>query len=146
MAAKILGGFILIFGLLFVGFIYSFEYLKVADSDNQTAVTNSSRNAMTEAINLGNARVNEEITINEDVAVEATLRMYAASSDFNGGARYVNVYNVVSDPAMIAVESYLEIGTPIRGMLNYFNKDIDIEFDTTRSREITIYEAKETTR
>lgn len=146
MNAKVLGAFILIVGLLAIGFIYSFEYLKVADSDNQTAVTNSARNAMTEAINLGNQRVNEEITINEEVAIEATLRMYAATSDFDDGARHLNVYRVESDPAYISVDSYLEIGTPIRGMLNYFSSEVEIIPDLTRSREIVIYEAKDTER
>lgn len=145
MAVKVFGGFILIVAILFVGFTYSYEYYQVADSDNQTALTNSTRNAMTEAVNLGNARVNEELTINEEVAVEATLRMYAATADFEDGARYLSVYDVQSDPAMLAVDSYLEIGTPLRKMLNYFNQRIDIENDIARSREIVIYEAKQTT-
>lgn len=146
MSAKVFGTFILIIGILTIAFSFSFSYLSAANSDNQTAVTNSARNAMTEAINLGNQRVNEEITINEEVAIEATLRMYAASSDFDDGARYLNVYRVESDPAYISVDSYLEIGTPIRGMLNYFSSDVKVIPDITRSREVIIYEAKETER
>ncbi|MBG9689702.1 hypothetical protein ABD91_01890 [Lysinibacillus sphaericus] len=128
--------------MLSISFAFSSQYLRVADSDNQTSVTNATRNAMTEAVNLGNQRVNEEVTINEDMAIEATLRMYAASSDFDDGGRYLNVYDVKSDPAFLAVESYTEIGTPIRGMLNKFSPDVKVVKDFTRSREIVIYEAK----
>lgn len=134
--------FLLIVIFIYTSFIFSFEYFTIADSDNQTAVTNSARNAMTEAVNLGNASVNEEITINEDVAIEASLRMYAASSDFYDGARYLRIYDVKSEPAMIAAESYLEISTPFRRMAKLYKPDIELKKDIGRSREIVIYEAK----
>lgn len=146
MAAKGIGAFAILIGLLYIVWTYSFEYSAVADSDNQTSVVNSSRNAMTEAVNLGAARVNEELTINEDIAVESVLREYSDASDFHDGARYLNVYQVSSDPAMIAVESYLAIGTPLKPMLNKFTKKTDVSETIGRSREIIIYEAKETVR
>jgi len=130
-----------------IGFVFSFQYRNVSDSDNETAVVNSARNGMTEAVNLGGQRVNEKVTINEAVAVEATLRMYAAASDFDDGARYLNVYDVKSDPAYIAVESYLEINTPFRNMINQFRKEkLESQPEIARSREIVIYEAKEVQR
>ncbi len=146
MAGKILGTFVIFIGLLYIAWTYSFEYAAVADSDNQTSVVNSSRNAMTEAVNLGSARVNEELTINEEIAVESVLREYSSASDFYDGSRYLNVYQVSSDPPMIAVESYLSIGTPIKPMLNRHTKKTDVSETIGRSREIIIYEAKETVR
>lgn len=129
-----------------VVFVYSFQKISVADSDNETGIENAARNAMTEAVNLGNARVNEELTINEEIATESFLRQYADTTDFKGGERHLNVFQVTSDPAMIAVDSYITVQTPIQEMLNrYTNKNRD---DTTvgRSREIVIWEAKSTTR
>ncbi|MGC7930643.1 hypothetical protein ACP3VS_18690 [Lysinibacillus sp. VIII_CA] len=137
----------LIASIIYVVFTFSVQYLAVADSDNQTAVTNSARNAMTEAINLGNQRVNEKVTINEDVAIEATLRMYAATSDFEDGARYLNIHEVNSDPAYIAVDSYLEIWTPFKRTVNkYLENPKSAQPNIARSREIVIYEAKPTVR
>lgn len=140
------GGFIVLIGILIVVFVYSFQKIAVADSDNETGLENAARNAMTEAVNLGNARVNEEVTINEEIATESLLRQYADTTDFDGADRYLNVYQVNSDPAMIAVDSYLTVQTPIQSMLNRFtDKNRD---DTTigRSREVIIWEAKSTTR
>lgn len=144
MAAKVWGIFIFIIFMLFLVFVISFQYVSVADSDNETAVVNSARNAMTEAINLGNARVNEEITINEEIAIEAVLRQYASTTDFFDAARYLNVYEVSSDPAMFAVESYVSIGTPIKPVLNHFTGNTDKSNIVGRSREIVIFEAKQT--
>lgn len=135
-----------IVGILYVVFVFSFGYKAVGNSDNQTSITNASRNAMTESVNLGSAKFNEELTINEEVAIESAIRMYAASADFSDGARYVNIKDVKSDPAMIATESYLEVNTPLRPMLKFFNHNIDVVPDYTRSREIVIYEAKEINR
>lgn len=146
MGVKVLGFFITIIFILTTVYVFSFQYVATADSDDKTAMTNASRNSMTESVNLGGARVNEKITINEEIAIESMLRMYAASSDFDDGARYINVYEVKSEPAFIAVDSYVSIDTPIKSMLKRFSKDIDTSNTVTRSREIVIYEAKNTTR
>lgn len=121
----------------------SFQQVSIADSDNETSVENASRNAMTIAVNLGNARVNEEITINEEIAVEAVVRQYADSADFFDGDRYLNIYQVSSDPAMLAVESFTQLESPFLGFTRGFSNSNDV---TTRSREIVIFEAKNLTK
>lgn len=147
MPVKTLGAFILIIFMLLAVLVYSHQYTVVADSDNQTAITNAARNSMTESLNLGYARAFEEITIDEELAVESLIRMYSASSDFDDGARYVNIYEVKSDPAFIAVESYVSIDTPIKSMLQKLStQEIDQSETITRSREVVIYEAKNITR
>lgn len=146
MAGKILGVFLLTFIALFAVFAFSFEYITVADNDNEVSIENSARNAMTQAINLGNARVMEELTINEDIAVEAVLRHYADSSDFYDSDRYVNVYEVNSNPPLLAVESFASVHTPIQEMLNNFSGENTDSETVTRSREVIIYEAKDLSR
>lgn len=133
---------IVIFFMSFV-FAYSFEDVKIADSDNEFGVENTARNSINIAVNLGNVRANEEITINEEIAVEATLRQYADTSDYFRGDRYLNVYQVSSDPAMLAVESYAELESPILGMTKRYTKSTTPTTVTTRSREIVIFEAKD---
>ena len=138
---------LLIFSFLLVVFTFSYNYISVSDSDNDTTLKNVARNAMTEAVNYGNLRVNEELTINEEVAVEAAVRLYAASSDFEDGGRYLNVAAVSSNPPMIALDSYTEINTPMKNTLNKIrNKTKAIEPNVTRSREVIIYEAKSRTK
>ncbi len=146
MSKLVMGAFFIVMLLFFTVFTTSFQYLIVADSDNETSAENATRNAMTQSINWGNARVNEEITINQDIAVEAVLRQYADSSDFFDGDRFVNIYRTSSNPPMIAVESYSTIGTPFQNMANSFNKENNSSKTVTRSREIVIYEAKELTK
>jgi hypothetical protein len=146
MSSKILGAFILLLFLLFLVFTFSFQYGSVAYSDNKTGVINASRNAMTDAVNLGNARVNESITINEEIAVESVLRQYSDTTDFFDGGRYLNIYQVSSDPAMIAVESYVSVDTPMKSMLKNFTGKQEDSNLIGRSREIIIYEAKNTVR
>lgn len=99
---------------------------------------------MTLAINWGNARVNEEITINEEVAEEAVLRQFADASDFYDGDRYLNIYHSSSKPPILAVESYSTIGTPFQDMANRFSEENDLTDTIIRNREIVIFEAKET--
>lgn len=143
MSTQVWGLFATIGMIILLVFTYSFQKTSVADVDNETAVQNAARNAMTEAVNLGNQRVNEEVTINEEVAVEATIRMYAASSTFGDVARYINIFDVNSAPAYIAVDSYAELQTPIRGMLKKYNDKVVERNDFTRSRDVVIYEAKD---
>ncbi len=142
--APIAATLVVIFSTI-VAFVYSFSFLFTADSDNETTVKNIARNAMTEAVNQGNLRVNEEITINEEVAVEAAVRMYAASSDFSKGDRYLNIAEVSSNPPMLAIDSYVEIMTPLKSVVNRFSSKNEIlKPNITRSREVIIYEAKST--
>lgn len=139
-------GFVLILFMAFLMFTFSFQQLTIADSDNETSIENASRNAMTIAINQGNVRVNEEITINEEIAVEAVLRQYADAADFYDGDRYLNIYKVDSDPAMIAVEALNQVNTPFYRFYNSLrSENVSTEVDT-RSREIMIFEAKDLTR
>lgn len=109
----------------------------MSDSDNTTTSTAANRNAITQSINWGNARVNEEITINEDVAKEAVLRQYARDSNFADGDRYINIHNISGTPPMIAVDAYTVVKTP------YSNLYSDVPDNITRSRDVVIYEAKD---
>ncbi|MGG1021173.1 DUF5411 family protein [Bacillus paralicheniformis] len=142
MSKMAFSGFLLLVFIFFIVYTASFEYVKIGDNDNETSIQNSARNAMTQSINWGNARVNEEITINEEVATEAVLREYANSSSFNDGNRYVNIFKVSGKPPMLAVESYSNIKTPFNDMANVYNKQNNSNETITRSREVVIYEAK----
>lgn len=142
MSNQVMTAWLLLFCIFFVGFTVSYQYIGMADSDNETSSTNTARNSMNVAINWGNARVNEEVTINEEIAREAVVRQYADTASFHDGNKYLNVFKVSSKPAMIAVDSYGSIGTPYMGMVNQF-KGTEYEVNKIiRSREIVIYEAK----
>lgn len=126
-----------------VSFTLSFERLQVIDSDNSTSVQNATRNAMTQSVNLGATRVNEEVSINREVAIEAVVRQYADSYDFAQGERYLNVYDVSSSPPMIAVEAYTLQDSPFRILTNKYKNENKPTDDVTRSREVQIIEAKD---
>lgn len=143
MSKMAIGGFLLFVLLFFVVWITSFEYLTIGDNDNETSSQNSARNAMTKSVNWGNARVNEEITINERVAEEAVLREYANSTSFKEGNRMLNIYQVSGKPPLLAVESYSNISTPFIDMANKYTGKKDSNETVTRSREVVIYEAKD---
>ncbi|MED3677048.1 MULTISPECIES: DUF5411 family protein [Bacillati] len=142
MSKMVIGGFLLFVLLFFVVWITSFEYITIGDNDNETSSQSSARNAMTKSINWGNARVNEEITINEKVAEEAVLREYANSTSFKEGNRMLNIYQVSGKPPLLAVESYSTIETPFVDMANKYTKKNKTNKTITRSREVIIYEAK----
>lgn len=146
MAKLLLSCFLLLFITFGLSFTLSFQQLNVVDSDNESSVENSTRNAMTQAINLGASRVNEEITINEEIAVEAVVRQYADSQSFAQGDRYLNIYKVSSNPPMLAVESYSTIDAPFKNLINEFNGENKSTENVTRSREVQIIEAKDVTR
>lgn len=147
MGKYVIGAFGAIVLMMISVLIYSYSTASVADSDNQTAMNNAASQAMTEAMNLGDIRVNQKVTIDEEIAKDALIRMYAASSDYSDGARYLNVYQVNSDPAYIAVDSYLEINTPFKPFINRFSTEKrSIEPQITRSRETVIFEAIQTVR
>lgn len=94
------------------------------------------------AVNKGAARVNEEITINEKVATEALVRQYAQSSDFNDGDKILNIVNISSKPAMIAVEGY-EILEDVSIMKWLGNKDSKVK---PKEVDVVIFEAKDTSK
>ncbi|MFS0783372.1 DUF5411 family protein [Bacillus sp. 1P06AnD] len=142
MSKLTMGAFALLLFIFFTVFAFSQQYLTVADSDNETSVTNSTRNAMTQAINWGNARVNEDITINEKAAIQAVVRQYGDNADFFDGERYVNVHSLSENPPMLAVDTYTTVNTPFQGMANRFTKENKSDENITRSREIVIFEAK----
>lgn len=139
-------GFLLLILIGFVVYTASFEFIKVGDNENEVTIQNTARNAMTQSINWGSARVNEEITINEEIAKEAVLREYANSISFNSGDHYINIYQLSNKPPLLAVESYSEIATPFNQFVKNFsdNKNNDSSETVTRSREVIIYEAKKT--
>jgi Family of unknown function (DUF5411) len=134
------GNLLKLIGLfLFIIVVFSFNYIWAADANNDTVVQNAARNAMTQAINKGSVRVTEEITINEKMAEEAFLRQYAETANFNDGTRVLNVVDISSKPAMLAVESYNVIeGLPIFKWLN------QEKTAKTREVDVLIYEAKKT--
>ncbi|MEH6944653.1 DUF5411 family protein [Bacillus sp. JJ722] len=143
MSNSVMSAWIILTFLFFVGFTVSYQYIAMADSDNETSSTNTARNSMNVAINWGNARVNEEVTINEEIAREAVVRQYADTASFHDGNKYLNIYEVSSKPAMLAVDSYGSVDTPFMNMTNNFKGENNDTNTITRSREIVIYEAKD---
>lgn len=119
--------------------LISFHFLFSADASNHSTIENASRDSIQNAINMGAVRVTEEITIDEEIAKEAFIRQYVESSNFNDGTRVLNVADVQSQPASLAVESYNVIDDwPIFKWLN-INKEAK-----TREMDFLIYEAKNT--
>lgn len=136
------GNLLKIIGLfLFLILAISLTFIWSADANNDVVVQNAARNAMTQAINKGTVRVDEEITINEEIAKEAFVRQYAEASNFQAGTRVLNIVDISSKPAMIAVEGYNVIeGLPI---FKRFNKE---KTANTREVDVVIFEAKETSK
>lgn len=120
--------------------VISFSYLFSADADNHSAVEITSRDAIQSAVNLGAVRVTEEITINEEIAKEAVIRQYVASSNFNDGTVVLGVPTVNSKPASLALESYKLVDSwYIASWLGLEDKEA-----VTREVDAIIYEAKKT--
>jgi len=115
----------------------SYHYLFSADANNHSTIETASRDAIQQGVNLGAVRVTEEITIDEDTVKEAFIRQYVASSNFNDGTRVLNIVDVQSKPAALAVESYNVIDDwAIYKWLNIEKKA------KTREMNVLIYEAK----
>lgn len=120
--------------------VISFSYLFSADADNHSAVEITIRDAIQQSINMGAVRVTEEITIDEEIAKEAVIRQYVATSNFNDGTLVLSVPQVNSKPASLAIESYKLID-------NWYIADwLGLKEKEAKTREVNavIYEAKET--
>lgn len=136
-------GFGLLIGLLLIMSVGQIGKEAITEQNDDTALDNSARNALAASVNKGALRVTEEVTINEQVAEEALVRLYADNSNFNGGETSLNIYKISSKPAMIAVDSYNAVDNDLEGFIERFTGEDVPNERISRNREIVIFEAKD---
>ncbi|ENL4423511.1 hypothetical protein FOL75_15435 [Bacillus thuringiensis] len=122
-------------------FTASTGFMFAADTNEDNSLHQATATAMSKAINMGQLRVDEEITINEKVVKETLIREYVNQSNFHDGEKRLNIYAINSQPAMIGVESYNTFAIPIKKYL----KEPDDQ-TTVRQFENMIFEAKKVTK
>lgn len=110
------------------------------DNDNEQSLETSTRNAVTNSVNLGILRINEKVNLNEDAQEEILLRQYANSVGFYRGDRTLNIYrfNVGGGSPLMATEAFAN--------LQDSNAITEGTSQETRSRTIQIIESRKTTR
>jgi hypothetical protein len=137
MSKVILGGAITFFAVFIMTFYVAFNETAFVAKDNQVALDNATRNAIGDAVNVGHLRVNEEVTIDPEIAREALLRNYAKSINYRDGDRFLNIYYLTDQP-ILATDAY----TSLEGTTNFTSKETTI----SRSRNVYIIESKDLTR
>ena len=128
---------VLIFGVFWV---ISFQEVSIVDNDNEQSLETSTRNAVTNSVNLGILRANEKVNLNQNAQEEILIRQYANSVGFYQGDRTLNIYrfNVGGGAPLMATEAFANLKES-----NAVNKGLNQE---TRSRTVQIIEARKTTR
>lgn len=123
-----------------VSWVVSYEKVSLMDNDNEQSLETSTRNAVTNSVNLGILRINEKVNLNEDAQEEILLRQYANSVGFYRGDRTLNIYrfNVGGGSPLMATEAFAN--------LQDSNAITEGTSQETRSRTIQIIEARKTTR
>lgn len=123
----------------FLLFVVSSNYMFVADTEEDNSLEQATVSAMSQGINMGKVRVNEEVTINENIVKEALVRQYVEQTNFHDGVKQLHIYAIASQPAMIATESYNTFTTPLPEYLDREEKETSVRQFTN-----VIYEAKQT--
>ncbi|MDI3236424.1 hypothetical protein QK289_15520 [Exiguobacterium antarcticum] len=139
--AKIVFSFFLTIFLFFVtSWVVSYEKISLVDNDNEQSLEISTRNAVTNSVNLGVLRTSEKISLNQNAQEEILIRQYADSVGFYRGDRTLNIYkfDVGGGSPLMATEAFANIQGE-----SAITKDINQE---TRSRTIQIIEARKTIR
>lgn len=123
-----------------VSWVVSYEKVSLMDNDNEQSLETSTRNAVTNSVNLGILRINEKVNLNQDAQEEILLRQYANSVGFYRGDRTLNIYrfNVGGGSPLMATEAFANLQDS-----NAITEGTNQE---TRSRTIQIIEARKTTR
>lgn len=123
-----------------VSWVVSYEKVSLMDNDNEQSLETSTRNAVTNSVNLGILRINEKVNLNEDAQEEILLRQYANSVGFYRGDRTLNIYrfNVGGGSPLMATEAFAN--------LQDSNAITEGTSQETRSRTIQIIESRKTTR
>lgn len=142
------------FGLWMIGyFLFMFYTIDVSVStmigtDNEDAVEIAGRNAISQSVNRGFLRVQEEMTIDTEVAEAIFLKSYAKNVGYNesGTIRKVDIIDVSSNPPMLAVEVTTSTNSYTKQYLTIWDEYLNEQKSYTNNRQIIIYEAKETTK
>lgn len=142
------------FGLWMIGYFLFMFYtidLSVASmlgTDNEVAVEIAGRNAISQSVNRGYLRVQEEMTIDPEVAEAVFLKSYAKNVGYNEKStiRKVDILNISSDPPMLAVEVTTSTDAYTKKYLTNWDEYLNEQKNYTNNRQIIIYEAKETTK
>lgn len=139
MGKLIFSGFIAMVFIMGISWVFAYEKASIIDNDNETALENATRNAVTQSVNLGVLRTQETVTIDPQMARDVLLRQYAESVGFYDGERTVNVFkNPLDGTPLLATDSNALIKS---------TSDITQEtYQETRSRTVQIIEAKKLTK
>lgn len=130
-------GLVTFFAIFIITFYMAYNEATFVAQDNELALDNGTRNALSESVNIGNLRVNEEVTIDPQIAKEALIRNYAESVNYHDGDRFLNVYYLSEQP-IIAADAY----TSLEGSTNFTKEEETI----SRSRNVYIIESRKLTR
>lgn len=140
------------FGLALIGyFLLMFYSIDISNTlitanDNEDAVEIATRTAVSQSINRGHLRVHEEMTLDPEVAEATFLRSYAKNVGYNdvNTLREVEIYDVSSDPPMLAVDVTTGTKGLTKNYLTNWDAYLDNQNNFTNERHIVIYEAKST--
>lgn len=140
MAKIVFGFFMTILLASVVSWVVSYEKVSLMDNDNEQSLETSTRNAVTNSVNLGILRIDEKVNLNGDAQEEILLRQYANSVGFYRGDRTLNIYrfNVGGGSPLMATEAFAN--------LQDSNAITEGTSQETRSRTIQIIESRKTTR
>jgi len=128
-------GFISMFFMLGVTFVFAYEKASIIDNDNETALENATRNAVTQSVNLGVLRTQETITIDPQMARDILLRQYAESVGFYEGERTINIFRSPNDGTPF-------LATDSNAMIEATGEITEKTYQETRSRTVQIIESK----
>lgn len=140
MAKIVFGFFMTILLASVVSWVVSYEKVSLMDNDNEQSLETSTRNAVTNSVNLGILRINEKVNLNQNAQEEILLRQYANSVGFYRGDRTLNIYRFAGGGGspLMATEAFANLQDS-----NAITEGTNQE---TRSRTIQIIEARKTTR
>lgn len=139
MGKLLFSGFLAMFFILSITWVFAYEKVSIIDNDNEMALENATRNAVNQSVNLGVLRTQEKVTIDPQMARDLLLRQYAESVGFYEGERTLNVFkNPLGGTPFLATDAYATI-EPTGGLTEGIHQE-------TRSRTVQIIESRNLTK
>lgn len=146
---------VLFFGLwLLCYFMFMFYTLDLGimnstATDSEDAVEIAARAAISQSINRGELRVKERMTIDPEVAEATFIKNYARNASYNdpNTLRKVDIYEISSEPPMLAVEVTTSTNSYMKDYLKNWggtSEETSLK-NYSNQRHVVIYEAKSIT-
>ena len=113
-------------------------------TDNDDAVEIAARSAIAQSINRGELRVKERMIIDPDVAEATFVKNYARNASYNhpDTIRKLDIYEISSDPPMLAVEVTTSTNSYAKKYFKNWDSTITNFDNLSNKRHVVIYEAK----